>query len=146
MTDCIFCKIIKGDIPSYKIFENDEFITILDINPNVKGTSLVISKEHHPSNPTEIPDDVFQNAFTTAKIVSNQLCKALEVERVGIAIDGTGIDHFHIKLYPFYKGKVDLEEAHERVYFESYPGYLTTQLGPQADFNELEKLANKINL
>ncbi|MBN1162610.1 HIT domain-containing protein [Patescibacteria group bacterium] len=141
MEDCIFCKIINGNIPSYKIHETADFVSILDINPNVKGTTLVISKKHHASNPMEIPNEILKKGIIAAKEISKILSSKLNVERVGMAIDGTGVNHFHIKLYPFHKGESGLGEAHERVYFEHYPGYLTTQLGPQEDFSELEKLA-----
>lgn len=49
MTSCIFCKIIKGELESAKIWEDKEFLAILDIMPNTKGMTLVLTKRHHPS-------------------------------------------------------------------------------------------------
>jgi len=145
MNDCIFCKIISGEIPSFKIFENDTHIAILDINPNTKGVTLVISKEHYPSNVLLVDNDIYNKTLLAAKEVAKKLADKLNLERVGIAIEGTGVDHLHIKLYPFHKGENQkLEETPERIYNEVYPGYLTTQIGPEADFKELEGLAKEL--
>jgi histidine triad (HIT) family protein len=70
---CIFCKIIKGEIPSKKAYEDDKIISILDINPAAKGHLLVMTKEHYPILPV-IPIDVAAHMFRTTK----QLVKALK--------------------------------------------------------------------
>jgi histidine triad (HIT) family protein len=146
MENCIFCKIISGEIPSYKIYEDEQFIAILDINPNTKGVTLILSKDHYPSNPTQIPSEVVESSMKTAQNVSQRLQKAFGVERVGIAIEGTGVDHFHVKLYPFHqnRGIVELRESNEIIYHPTYPGYLTTQLGPKESDKNLEEIANII--
>ena len=144
--NCVFCKIVKGEIPSFKIWENDKFIAILDINPNCKGQTLIITKEHYESDITKMNDMMYSEMFLAAKEVSNILKKALNVRRVGIIYEGLGINHAHLKLYPIHGLKKDFEEIvnKEKVWFDEYPGYLTTKLGLQADFKELEKLAEEI--
>ena len=67
--DCIFCKISRGDIPSYKIWEDDKFFAILDIFPNTKGMTLIIPKEHYDSYAFEMPDDVYSEFMLAAKKV-----------------------------------------------------------------------------
>ena len=62
MTDCIFCKIIKGEIPCNKVYEDDKILAFMDISPNNKGHTLVIPKEHHETL-LDMPDDLFASYF-----------------------------------------------------------------------------------
>jgi len=149
MKDCIFCKIINKEIPSFIVQENNTNLAFLDINPNTKGVTLVIPKTHVESNMVTTNQDTYIETLKFAKEVATKLAKKLNVERVGLAIEGTGVDHLHIKLYPFHKDQdinTKLEESHEKIFNEFYPGYLTTKLGPQADFKELEDLAKELNI
>ncbi len=142
MKECVFCKIIKEEIPCFKIWENDEFVAILDINPNCKGQTLVISKQHYDSDLLKMDNNLFSNMFIAVKEVGNLLKKALKVNRVGFIFEGTGVNHAHIKVYPMHGiGEEFIETTGpERVWFERYAGYLTSKLGPTANFNELKKL------
>jgi diadenosine tetraphosphate (Ap4A) HIT family hydrolase len=142
--DCIFCKIIAGEIPSVKLWEDDKFLAILDINPNTKGMTLVITKQHFESKIFNLDDENLSQLFLAGKKIAKMLERDLGVEQVGLAMDGTGVNHAHIKLFPFWGRVENIKEADERVYFEKFPGYLTTQLGPQADIEELKKLAEEI--
>ncbi len=144
--DCIFCKIVKGEIPSSKIWEDVEHLAILDISPNMKGMSLVITKKHYDSNAFDLPDEAYQKLMATAKSVAKLLEKALPVKRVAMVMEGMAVNHVHIKLYPLHglDKKFDETWAEKKVFFEKYEGYLTTQLGPRANLDELQKLAEKI--
>jgi len=146
VADCIFCKIANGSIPSAKVWENGEFVAILDINPNVKGMTLILSKEHYESYVFDIPQDVQLRMFEAAEKVAKKLEKALNVQRVALVMEGMGIDHAHLKLYPLHGVEEKFKEmwAKEKVFFERYDGYISTQLGPQADPAELAKLAEQI--
>lgn len=148
MDDCVFCKIVKGEISSYKVYEDNNFLCILDINPNTKGVTLVISKDHYPSNPLEIPQELIKGSMDTVREISNILRKAFNVDRVGVAIEGTGVNHYHVKLYPFHQPPTDnifkLRESNEVIYHPKYPGYLTTQLGPKAKDENLAAIAELI--
>lgn len=149
MDACIFCKIIKGEIPSFKVEETTTHLAFLDINPNTKGVTLVIPKQHVESNLLTTDENIYLETLSFAKAVANKLAKKLNVDRVGLAIEGMGVNHLHIKLYPFHMGINPAVEAHEskdRVFNEIYPGYLTTQLGQQADFDELKKLSKELTL
>jgi histidine triad (HIT) family protein len=143
--DCIFCKIAKGEIPSYKIWENDEFFAILDIFPNTKGMTLVISKEHYDSYAFDMPDDVYLRFITAAKHVGKLLDEKLNVSRTAMVIEGMGVNHAHIKLYPLHGVGKDFHAMvpDREVFFEKYQGYISTQLGPKADNEFLEELISK---
>jgi len=144
--DCIFCKIASGEFDSAKIWEDDDFLAVLDLNPNTKGMALVMPKNHFDSDVFLMPDKNYQELMATVKKVSEILRKGLNVNRVAMVAEGMGVNHAHIKLYPLYGIEKEFEEiwAKEKVFFDNYPGYITTQLGPQADLKDLKKLAEKI--
>ena len=100
--NCIFCKIIHGEIPSAKIREDDDFIAILDAFPNRKGMTLVLSKDHYPSDLFQLDDDFLAKYIKATKKVSHLLKKWLNVDRVWTVIEWLEVNHAHIKLYPFY--------------------------------------------
>lgn len=128
--NCIFCKIVKGDIPSFKVWENDSFLAILDINPNVEGATVLISKEHYTSNFLSLPETVICDFTKAAKAVSEVLTKGLGAERVMLVAEGMDVDHAHLKLYPMNK--------------KTYPGHLSTGGGITKTPEELRLIAQKI--
>jgi len=145
MEDCVFCKIIKGEIDSAKIWEDKDFLAILDINPNTKGATLLLTKKHFPSYIFNLEDEILQNFIKAAKKVAKILEKSLNAKRIGVIFEGMGINHSHIKLYPMYgidEWKSDVSE--QKIFFEKYQGYLTSKLGPQIPLEDLKKLAEKI--
>jgi len=144
--DCIFCKIIKGEFDSAKVWEDEDSIAILDVNPNTKGMTLVLPKKHFDSDAFLMPDEDYKNLMIATKKVSDILKKGLDVNRVAMVMEGMGVNHVHIKLYPLYGVEKEFEEmwAKDRVYFEKYQGYISTQLGPKADIEELKKIVEKI--
>jgi histidine triad (HIT) family protein len=144
--DCIFCKIVKGDIPSVKIWEDVEHIAVLDINPNVEGMTLVLPKKHFDSYIFDMDDKDYCKIMIASKKVANLLDKKLNVKRTAMVMEGLGVNHAHVKLYPIYGLDEKFTEiwAKDKVYFDKYPGYITTQLGPQKSSSELEKVSKKI--
>ncbi|MCL5666171.1 MAG: HIT domain-containing protein [Patescibacteria group bacterium] len=146
MENCIFCKIVNGEIDSAKFWEDEKFLAILDVNPNTKGMALVLTKQHFDSYAFDIPDKEYQEFLLAAKKVAGILEKGLNVQRVAMVMEGLGINHTHIKLYPLYGLDEKFKEmwAKDRVYFDRYEGYISTQLGPQADVEELKNLAKEI--
>jgi hypothetical protein len=74
------------------------------------------------------------------------LLKSLKVQRVAMVMEGMGINHAHIKLYPLHGLKEKFKETwtHDTVFFDNYKGYISTQLGPKADFTKQKKLAEQI--
>ena len=146
MENCIFCKIIKKEIDSAIVWENEKFVAILDVNPNTKGMALVLTKEHYDSYIVDMPDGWYSEFMLAAKKVAQLLEKGLRVQRIAIVVEGMGINHAHIKLYPLHGISEKFKEmwAGERKFFEHYEGYISTQLGPAADMQELKNLAEEI--
>lgn len=146
-TGCIFCKIIAGEIPSHQFWENEEFIALLDIFPNCKGQTLVIPKNHFDSDLFLIKESAFYGRYLLAVREVVQLLKTkLSVQRVGMIMEGMGVDHLHIKLYPMWGLEKQRKaiEAEEPVYFDQYQGFLTTQMGKKANQEELQVLAREL--
>lgn len=146
MKNCVFCKIVKGDIPSIKTWEDKNFLAILDINPNTKGMTLVLTKKHYNSYVFEMPNEEYTKFMLAAKKVSKILEKGLDVKRVALVMEGMGVNHAHLKLYPLYGIDKKFKEigAKERVFFKKYKGYISTQLGPPVSEKKLKEIAKKI--
>ncbi|MEK6893505.1 MAG: HIT family protein [Nanoarchaeota archaeon] len=144
--NCIFCKIVKGEIPSVKIWEDEKHLAILDIHPNVKGMTLILTKKHFDSYAFDMPDNEYKEFMAAAQKVAKILDKKLKVQRTALVMEGLGVNHVHLKLYPIYGLDEKFKEiwAKDKVYFERYPGYITTQLGPQKTIEEREKVAKEI--
>ena len=113
MEDTIFTKIVKGEIPCYKIAENDKFFAFLDISPIAKGHTLVITKLQNDYI-FELPDDLLGEMMVFAKKVAIGIKKAIPCNRVGVAVIGIDVPHNHIHLVPI-NGVGDLNFKAERV-------------------------------
>ena len=95
----IFSRIIQGEIPCYKIAENDEFFAFLDVNPIQKGHTLVVPKEEI-SYIFDINDDKLGRYMAFAKKVAAAIKEAIPCVKVGIAVVGLEVPHSHIHLVP----------------------------------------------
>ncbi len=146
MKKCIFCEIINGKRPSVKIWKDKRHVAILDVNPNTEGMTLVLTKKHYDSDATDMPENAYKDLMMAAKKVAKLLEKKLNVKRVAVVMEGLGINHAHIKLYPIHglNGKFEETWAKEKIYFDTYKGYISTQVGPQKTIEELKKIAEKI--
>jgi len=144
--DCIFCKIVRGEFDSAKIWEDENFIAILDIMPNTKGMTLVLSKKHYDSYAFDMPDKDYSELMIASKKVAKMLEKALNVKRVAMVMEGLGVNHVHIKLYPLYGLDEKFKEiwAPEKKFFDKYEGYISTQTGEKVELSELKELAEEI--
>lgn len=101
---CIFCKILNGDIPSNKVFENDNFIAILDAFPANEGHTLVIPKKHF-ENIFEIDEEILKEGYAIAKRIASSIKKSLNIENINILqnngiLAGQTVNHFHIHVIP----------------------------------------------
>lgn len=144
--DCVFCKIIKGEIPSVKIWEDKNYLALLDVNPNTEGMTLVMPKKHFDSDAFLMPDKDYSDLMLATKKVSEILRKGLRVHRVAMVMEGMGVNHVHIKLYPLYGIEKDFREiwAKDKIFFKEYQGFISTHIGPEANIEELKKVAAKI--
>ena len=113
MEDTIFTKIVKGEIPCYKIAENEKFFAFLDISPIAKGHTLVITKLQNDYI-FDLPDDLLGEMMIFAKKVAIGIKEAIPCNRVGVAVIGIDVPHNHIHLVPI-NGVGDLNFKAERV-------------------------------
>jgi histidine triad (HIT) family protein len=95
----IFSKIIAGEIPSYKITENDTFFAFLDISPLVEGHTLVVPKVE-VDKIFDLDDDYISDGFLFAKKIGKAIEKAFDCNRCGITVMGLEVPHAHIHLIP----------------------------------------------
>ena len=95
----IFSKIIAGKIPSYKVAENEKFFAFLDINPLVKGHTLVIPKLEVDKF-FDVPDDYLEEIFLFAKPIARAIEKSFDCNRCGVSIVGIEVPHAHMHLIP----------------------------------------------
>lgn len=132
MKDCIFCKIIKGEIPSHKIYEDEKTYALLDINPSTKGHTLIIPKKHY-ENTLETPDDELCEIIKTTKMLAKKIKQKLNADGINI-MNANGkeaqqsVMHMHFHIVPRYKDddlnmwfhekekqKYDLDELKEQI-------------------------------
>lgn len=99
----IFTRIAKGEIPSYKCAEDDNFYAFLDINPMVAGHTLVIPKNVENDYIFALDDQTYIGLCAFAKKVATALGKAVPCKRVGVAVLGMEVPHTHIHLVPLQK-------------------------------------------
>ncbi len=95
----IFTKIISGEIPSYKIAENDKFLAFLDISPLAEGHTLVIPKEEIDYI-FNVPDALLGELMVFAKEVAKKVEKAIPCKRIGVSVVGLEVPHAHVHLIP----------------------------------------------
>ena len=113
----IFSKIIAGEIPSYKVAENDKFYAFLDISPLQKGHTLVVPKQEEDYI-FDICDQDLQEYICFAKKIANAIKKAYPCVKVGMAVIGLEVRHAHIHLVPMHK-EGDLNFANEKLSFSA---------------------------
>lgn len=110
MHNCIFCKIINGELPAAKVFENEHVLAFLDISQVTKGHTLVIPKEHH-ENVYELPKEVCRNLFEVVPTIANAIKTAYQPVGLNLLNNngefaGQSVFHFHLHIIPRY-GKGD---------------------------------------
>ena len=106
-SNCIFCKIANGEIPSTTLYEDDDFRVILDMGPAARGHALLLPKEHY-ANLFELDDELATKALVTAKKVASRLKDALGADGFNLVQNngeaaGQTVFHFHMHLIPRYK-------------------------------------------
>jgi histidine triad (HIT) family protein len=106
--NCLFCKIIDGKIPAMVVYENDDVLAFLDIEPRALGHTLIIPK-HHSSNIVDLPELLVAPLFSAVKAVANLLISRLGAEGLTIGINqgqasGQVVDHLHVHLLPRFSG------------------------------------------
>ena len=148
--DCIFCSIVKGEMPSHQIWSDEKHMAFLSIFPNTDGFTVVIPKEHHTSYAFDQDDQVLKDLIIatkkTAKILDNYFD---DVSRTGMFFEGFGVDHLHSKLFPRratenLKEWKPIESKKNTTFYEKYPGFLSSNDSFPADNEKLAFLAKEI--
>lgn len=99
MNDTVFGKIIGGEIPCTKIYEDDQFLAFLDINPVQKGHTLLLPKEPYTWM-EHVPNELLAQSFILAKKIMVALKQSLGCDYVHVVVEGIQVPHFHIHLIP----------------------------------------------
>lgn len=97
----IFTKIINGEIPSYKIVEDENFIAILDVNPNATGHTLCIPKKEI-NKIFDMDEALYLGLMNFSRKVAKALEKTVECKRIGVAVVGLEVPHVHVHLIPLH--------------------------------------------
>jgi histidine triad (HIT) family protein len=112
----IFTKIINGEIPCYKIAEDDNFLAFLDVNPNTKGHTLCIPKQEI-NKIFDMDEDLYLGLMQFSRKVAKGIEKSIDCKRVGVAVVGLEVPHVHVHLIPLqdmddmrFQRKVSLEK------------------------------------
>ena len=95
----IFTKIINGEIPSYKIAENDSFYAFLDINPNAKGHTLVVPKKE-VNKLFDLNEESYNGLMNFSRKIAKAMEKVIPCDRIGMAVIGLEVPHVHVHLIP----------------------------------------------
>lgn len=126
-------------------------MAFLAIDPNTEGFSCVIPKRHFDSDVLKMPDSLLAKFITATKKAAQVLESYFaDVGRVGVIMEGTGIDHAHVKLFPMHgtefmkKGEWRQISSGKEFWFDKYEGWVSSGGGPMADFDKLKKLAEKM--
>jgi len=108
--DCVFCKIINNEIPSYKVYEDDTVLAFLDINPESNGHTLIIPKQHY-LDLDDIPSEVLSHIMDVAKNLKVLLQEKLNCDGL-ILVQNNGlvqeVKHYHLHLKPYYENNTNL--------------------------------------
>ena len=145
--ECLFCKIVKKEIPSWNIFESDNYLAFLTPFPNTPGFTVVIPKQHLTSAIFSFEEKEYTALLATARNVAHLLERGLLCKRVGMVAEGMGIDHAHIKLIPMHgipDGPWQPILSNDPHFSETYKGFLTTHDGPRMPDEELSKIQGAI--
>lgn len=121
MNDCVFCKIIKGELPSYKIYEDDIVLSFLSIDPYKYGHTLIIPKKHYVDY-TDIDLETLNHINKIGKEIYNKLNINLKPDGIKL-IQNNGseqeVKHYHLHLIPCYEkeplGKENLKDVQEKI-------------------------------
>ena len=107
MSDCIFCKIINGEIPSKTLYEDEQFRVLLDLGPATKGHALILPKSHY-KNLYELPDETAADVMKLAKKMATQMTEKLGCDGFNLVQNngesaGQTVFHFHMHVIPRYE-------------------------------------------
>lgn len=146
MQETIFDKIIRNEVPTWKVWESETHLAFLTPFANTPGQTVVIPKTNHGDYIFALDSTVYQDLMAATQIVAKKLEKTFGVSRVALVFEGTGVAHVHAKLYPLHgelASQTDIWSKHQEFY-PQYVGYLTTVEGPKMSDDELNEIQQRI--
>lgn len=146
MSDTLFDKVVRDEIPVWKVWEDDDYLAFLTPFPNTPGATVVIPKQNPGDYIFAVGDEVYSGLMAATKQVAAKLEKAFDTPRVALVFEGTGVAHVHAKLFPLHgdlAGATNVWSKHQEFYPE-YVGYLSTVEGPRMSDEELDQIQKKI--
>lgn len=118
--NCIFCKIINGEIPSYKVYEDDIVLAFLDINPDSNGHTLIIPKNHY-TDLMDIDNDTLVHIFEVARKIKTKIEEKIGCDGITF-IQNNGevqeVKHYHLHIKPYYnkeQERLDVETIYNKI-------------------------------
>ena len=144
--DTIFDKIVSGEIPSWKVWEDAKYLAFLTPFPNTKGQTIVIPKKYVGEYIFSVSNKDYLELLTAAKKVAKVLEKAFNTPKVALVFEGTGVAYVHAKLYPLHgklAGETNMFTRHVEFYPE-YVGHLSTVEGPRMSDKDLDEVRDLI--
>ncbi len=146
MSNTIFDKIVRREIDSYIVWEDDGYLAFLTPFPNTPGVTVVIPKTNPGDYVFAVDDTAYAGLMAATRTVAKLLEKALEVPRVALVFEGTGVAYAHAKLYPLFGELADQTGVwgDHTEYVDEYRGYITTIEGPKMDDRQLSDIQTKI--
>jgi len=97
--DCVLCKVVDGELPSMKVYEDESFLSILDVSPCAEGHCLVVPKEH-VTRFYDMDDEELAHLFRVVKVVARRVRQAFNPDFVCVFIRGGRIPHLHVAVFP----------------------------------------------
>ncbi|MCA9364904.1 MAG: HIT family protein [Candidatus Moranbacteria bacterium] len=146
MPETIFDKIISGEMKSWKVWEDEKHLAFLTPFPNTPGLTVLIPKENKGDYIFSLQEQEYSELLNATKKVAKILEKAFETPRIAMVLEGTGVAHVHVKLYPLHGKLVKKTEVwgSHTEFYPQYIGYITTTEGPKMNDAQLNKIQEKI--
>ncbi|KAK3172845.1 hypothetical protein OEA41_006170 [Lepraria neglecta] len=140
----VFARLVRGEVPQWRIWEDNTHIAFLTPYGNTPGYTVLVPRKHLASDIFGIDSHDYYDLVSAAYTVAHVLKKAFGVARCGMFFEGYEIDYAHVKLVPVHSdGSRFMHMGKPNSFYEKYPGYLTTQLGPMPfDDDELVRMTN----
>lgn len=141
----LFDKIVSGEIPSYKVWEDHNYLAFLTPYASTPGATVVVPKQNPGAYVFGLPDEAIAGLMSAAKQAAKLLEKAFNTSMVAAVFEGEAVPHVHVKLYPMHQHDADRSNfpKHEN-FFPVYPGYINTANGPRMSDEELKAIQQKI--
>lgn len=144
--DNLFARLIRGEIPSWRAWEDAEHVACFSPFSNTLGSVVLVPRKHLSSDIFGLASADFCTLMEAAGKIVEVMKEVLDCERIGMFFEGFEIDYAHVKLYPIYSkasGRLPVEGPSDEFY-ETYPGHMTTRLGPRASQEALDETVQKV--